>query len=411
MNFKQTRFYQRFYPLVKEFVDNGGNVDDLTTADLLYRQMKDSHVYDSNGKRLTVETKFQLLGFPRTAKFSTDVRADLIKAIEEYIAQGGTFDDVFIKSLPFYGKLDTYRRQLRRQGKDFTLDQIIRDDLGFKNFSTLVRRCKGLKKLESYRRDGFVDDYLQDEKLSSYITDLAKSLNIPYYLVVTLVADERLSKYVVTVDYVKYVQTLLEKYIALNGDLVGISNNDPKAYEAFRILINTFSDGSGQKFSKKEWLALLGFDGFENRFSDHAEETKEIDISSIMEKLKEQFGETEFGAKDIDRRQYRDIVNYARQYAISVKDVFARYGLNYKGIDLKRLNHATMTKIPYFEEMKALRDKLIEESGISLENGNSEEEVFEAKVRAVQQAYEAYEERIMSLDDENIENITGEVIV
>ena len=275
----------------------------------------------------------------------------------------------------------------------------------------MAERCKGLKKLDKYDVDGYVDDYRKDRSLSTYVTDLAESLNIPYYLLITLVVDKKMTKFVITIDYVQYVKTLLEKYVAKNGNLIGLKRGDVKAYEAFRNLIETYSDGSGRRFNAKEWLALFGLDVFKNRFKDDDILNEDIDISAGMRKLKEKFGDKQILLADIDTRFYTDILKYSKKYAITVKEVFARFGLNYKGITIQRLNHAVMDRIPYFEEMKALRDKLILESGISLENGNSPEEVFEAKVKAVQQAYAAFADKIMMLEDVNYENITDNIVV
>ncbi len=394
---------------LEEYVANGGDVNDLSSNHKIYRRIESAKLCDENGKRLTLEQAFSLLGFPRARKYSTDVRADLIKEIEDYIAEGGTFD-IQMKSLPFYNRLCVYSIKLQRAGINLSHEEIIRDDLGFKTFSRMAMRCKGLQKLKEFRKDGFVDDYHVDDKFSSYITSLAESLNIPYYLVITLIADEKLSKYVISADYVKYVQTLLENYIAEYGDLVGIKRKDSKAYSAFTTLCDTCSDGSGQKFSKKEWLTMFGLEGFENRFLEKNKFEK-IDISLVMQKLKDKFGDAEFGARDIDRDLYRKILKHATQYAISVKSIFDDYGLNYRGINIKRLNHVTMTEIPYFKEIKALRDKLIKQSGISLENGNTEEECLEAKIKAVQQAYKKYEQKIESFGQENSGSFDDDLIV
>lgn len=409
MDFKDTKFYKKFHPILQEFVDNDGDVNTLVRKDELYNKIKDYKIYNENGKRITLEEKFELLGFPRARQTSTDVRADLIKDIEEYIANAETFD-VQMKTLPFYERLNTYSKKLQRDGINLSREEIIRDDLGFKTFSIKAMRCKGLQKLKEFRKNGYVDDYHTDDKYSSYIIALAEYLNIPYYLLITLIADERLSKYVISTDYVKYVQTLLENYIAKYGDFVGIKKKDPKTYEAFSTLCKTFSDGSGQKFSKKEWLVIFGLEDFDNKFAEKSE-FENVDIAIVMQKLKDKFGDAEFSAKDIDRGMYRKILKHATQYAVSVKSIFDEYGLKYKGISIKRLNHVTMTEIPYFKEMKALRDKFIEQSGISLQNGNTEEECLEMKIKAVQQAYKEYGQKIESIGQENCGSFDDDLIV
>ena len=103
---EETIFYKRATKELDDYVSKGGNVDDLTTKDNLYKYIKNSLAKDADGKPLNVEEKFELLGYPRKRKYSNDVRASLIDAIEEFLANGGTFQ-MERKKLPFYDKFLT----------------------------------------------------------------------------------------------------------------------------------------------------------------------------------------------------------------------------------------------------------------------------------------------------------------
>ena len=277
--------------------------------------------------------------------------------------------------------------------------------LGFKNYSNTYYRCLGIGELKNYRdENGYVDSYRKNEKLKSYINSLGESLNLPYYLVITLLADEKLKQCRIYAEYVQYVKTEFEKYINQYGSLKGIRHNDPVLYEKFRTMMKNYGDGTEMNLSPENWLSIFELDNVENKFLNKPAKT--IDINPFMEKLNQQFGEKSFSSKDLSSQDYRLILSKAIKLAIPVKELFRNYGLNYKGNTVNRLSSVKVDHIPYLEEMRRLRDNLMLAQGYTLENGYSKEEIFEAKVNACQYAYNKYKNKMYNFTlDENVDEL------
>ena len=94
-------------------------------------------------------------------------------------------------------------------------------------------------------------------------------MGVPYYMVITLVADERLSSYTIQLDKVKYTEGLLVRSYARRKKLTGLKENDPQSYYALEYLSRYYSDGSGVMFSKNEWLEIFGLGDIETNFEDN----------------------------------------------------------------------------------------------------------------------------------------------
>ncbi len=104
-------FTQRKFPLSErieivrkmlvQYVEDGGDVNDLKKTDKEYQEVHSLKMRDVSGRRLTVEEKFATLGQPRGAKMSRDTRSDAQEAIAKYLAAGG---DIYIQKtkLPFF---------------------------------------------------------------------------------------------------------------------------------------------------------------------------------------------------------------------------------------------------------------------------------------------------------------------
>ena len=74
-----------------EFVSSGGNVNDLGNNDKLYRQIKDSDIFE-NGVRLSVEEKFRRVGHERAER--VDALSRIKNLLDTFIANGGSIDDI-----------------------------------------------------------------------------------------------------------------------------------------------------------------------------------------------------------------------------------------------------------------------------------------------------------------------------
>ena len=130
----------------------------------------------------------------------------------------------------------------------------------------------------------------------------------------------------------------------------------------------------------------------ENRFMDSRND--QIYLDDIMFELKEKYQNQTIKLKELNRKTYHLIVRKAVSLGVSVDDVFNMYGLKCNGININRLSKVFVDEIPYLQEMKARRNELMKETGISLENGFCKEEVFEAKLRVCKQVYNEFKEKI-----------------
>lgn len=402
MGIRDTKFYKTAKKMLEEYVQNGGNVESLSTESTIYKYIKNTKVVDENGKAIDLETKFELLGYPRKSKVSKNLREDLICEIREYLVNGGSFH-IERKKLPFYERLHSYQVQLKHKGINLTHEQIMKDDLGFKEFSDVYFRCLGIEKLKYFRdKEGFVDSYKAHVKFNNYIKEIAQTYQIPIYFVTTLLADEKTRKYAIHIDKVKYTERLLQNYVAENGTLVGIKRNNKAVYEAFEYLTKYYSDGTETKFSKAEWLKIFGLDEVEHKFQTTANQ-EEINVEGIMNELKLKYQDNIINMRELDPKDYRTILKKAVSLNISMSDLFKSYGLKSNSVKSERLSKVWVKEIPYLDEMKALRDKIMAETKISLENGCCKEEVFESKLKAVLKVYEEYKEKLESFLPEQYE--------
>lgn len=407
---KDSVFYRKAVALIEEFIADGKKtVDDLGKNDKAYLYIKNSKVYNEKGEALKLDEIFELLGYPRKRKVSLDVREDLIKEINDYINNGGSFH-IPRKQLPFYSKLHTYSKILARKGIFLTHEEIMKNDLGFKEYSETYYRYSGVEKLKNYRDDdGYVDSYRRDKVMFDYIIDVAVSLEIPYYLVITLLANENARSYYMSVDKLKFVKIQLENYLKIHGSFIGLKRKDKSLYYAFDHLTRYYSDGNETLFSKKEWLALFGLDDAENRFKA-SKEDEYIDVTEIMSKLKMKHGDNKFYCKDIDINDYRKIIKKSVRMGIPVPELFKLYGLNVEGTKAERLTQTKVKEIPYLDEMKKRRDEIIKSK---LKKDLCKEEIFEIRVGAVKQVYREYKDLLNSYlpesEIEEISEVTDEV--
>lgn len=403
---KNSQFYINAKKMLDEYVANGGNIDDLGRSNPEYVYVKDARIKGADGKYMDLEAKFEMLGHPRKPKYK-DNKKELIAEINAYKQAGGSFH-ITRKQLPFYYRLRVYASQLKRNGIDLTYEQVMKG-LGYKDYSDTYFRCISLFELGKYRDDnGFVDNYRKDEKLKSYIWSLGRSFDLPYYLVITLIADEKLNKCFIATEYIESVKMELNRYVEEHGSLKGIKRNNTNLYYKLNMLARYYSDGSERDLNKGDLLSIFDLSDVENGFRTMPQE--DVDIEAMMLGFKQEFGNRVISRKDIDSKKYYAIVKKAVKLAIPIKELFRNYGLNYKGNQVDRLSAMQVTKIPYLAEMKKFRDGLLEAQGITAENGYCKEEIFEARVKACQQAYNKFKDKMFNFtidETETFEDVTN----
>lgn len=398
---KDSKFYIKAKQMLDEYVAAGGDVNDLGIGNEIYKYIKAAKVKDKSGKRMTVEAKFEFLEHPRACGRSMDVKQQLIDEATSYRQAGNSFHTVR-KKLPFYPKLQSYSKKLRLQGINLSHDQIMKR-LGFKEYSDIYYRCMGLFELSKYRdENGFVDGYRKNETLKAYVSAIAEYLNIPYYLVVTLVADENIQKCHIATEYVSQVKSQLQQFYLQHGSLKGLKTKNKKLYYQFDNLMKYYADGDDGLLTKEDWLVAFELGGLDNSFRPSTK--ADIDIISIMEAIKRKFGERVITANDV-RGDYYKVVIKASRLGIPIQELFRNYGINYKGNNVDRLSRMQVTQIPYLIEMRKFRDNLLEANGYTKENGYCEEELFEARVKACKLAYDKYKDKMFNFTIDEVEDL------
>lgn len=389
---KNSQFYIKAKKMLEEYVRNGGKIDDLGIKTPEYQFIKRANVYDENGNYVDLETRFKELGFPRKAKCKDNKQA-LVAEIEEYIKSGGSFH-ITRKKLPFFPRLNIRAAWLKTHGIELTHEQIMKG-LGYKNYSDMYYRCSGIFEVKNYRdKNGFVDSYRKNEKLKGYINNLGITLNLPNYLVVTLLADEELESCFIDTEYIEYVKTAFQQYVKDNGSLVGLKRKNPSLYGMFTTIRNYYGDGSEHSLTVEDWFDIFELGDIEHRFKDKASE--EIDVEPIMEGLKSRFRSNEIHLKDFGQVEYRQIIKKSIKLGIPIKELFRNYGLNYVGNTVNRLSSVKVKGVPCLEEMRAWRDMWLDACGFVPEKGYCKEEIFEAKVKASQLAYNEYKNKMFN---------------
>ena len=390
-----SKFYKKAKQMLSNYIANGGKIEELTAISPEYRYVKNTRVYDDNGNLLDLEAKFELLGYLRKSKMSKNLREDLINEIHDYLIAGGSLH-ANRKKLPFYERLHAYKTALKRQGKDLTHEEIMKYDLGFREYSDRYFRCLGIEKLKYFRDEyGYVDSYRKHKTFNNYIKEVAQTYNIPIYFVTTLLANEKLSNYEISIDKIAYTQRLLYNYALEHGTFEGIKRKDNSVYEAFNHLIGYYSDGTEQKYSKLEWLEIFGLDNVKNRFRD-VKKDKNLDINDMMSRIKQRYQDQIVILKDLDRADYRMIVKKAVALGVGISEVFQLYGLKCKEMKIERLSRVWVENLPYLDEMQDRKNELITNAVAVSKQKLCNEEIFEIELSAVIQVYQEFKEKLES---------------
>ena len=370
---------------LQEFIDAGGNVDELGVDDELYQLVKQID------NKHTLEEKFKMCGQVRHAKKSNDVWEDLSREAHTYVAEGKSLH-IERKKLPFYEKLHAAKRSyFRRYGKKITSKEAL-ERVGVKGYSDIYYNFQRIFELEKFKDVyGNVDDYRKDLFLNATIDRYAEALDMPISLVVLLVANQNLEKTYLQTDTISYISKQLHEFQADYGSFEHISQIDPQLYNRLCRLKRIVKTDSGKPVSTKELVEMLGAQDTQDTFADYTEIREpdyDEDIAPLVEIAKSNGGN--LGAKNIPAGTYRMLLDYATRNNTTIKDVFAEFGVNY--IDAKP--NKTFVKIcvdsfPYIHEMRDARDKIAEQIIISHPE-YTKEEVFEEYLKICQAVYQEF---------------------
>lgn len=384
---------------VEAFVDAGGKLENLKRDDELYKYIHGVHLKDKDGKFLTMQEKFLLVGHDRAPVYSQDVRQDLIDEIEAYLASGGSFH-IRRKDLPFYERLHTYAQILKRERgltEELTYEQVMRE-LGYRNYSDTYYLYHDLDGLQEFRNaNGFVDDYRKDEKLKAKINELSQKLQIPIAVLVGVFAGENLERYSLSSDYFGYIQNQLQEYVKIHGNLKGLTK-DKLRYAKVLFLKNRVATDLGEKLSVEDIVDLLGFGGVEGDFKAKRKENKNAvkELAKFCQEIKRNNGGV-LKKADIPQSLYRVVLQKSLKHGITTKAYLKSFDVDYvDGRDVPRLSRFLVKEYPHMQEMRTRRDELLSAFD---GQGLCEEELFEKRLEVCIAVYDEFKDKIVDSYD------------
>lgn len=383
----------------------GKSANMLERDDPEYKYIWGTVVAGSDGHALTMKEKIEAAGFERAQRHSTDLRQDLLKDIEEYRANGGSFH-VIRKNLPFYNRVHNYRDSLMRAtGVDYTFEQVMKG-LGYKEYSDVYFRFMELEKIAQFRdKEGFVDSYRSDAKLSDFVYSASITLKLPIALVIELVCEEKLKEVCVSADYFSLLRNDILRYVEINGSLDGVTTKAPTLKSRIAHMKRYMVSIYGEEISYEDMFALLDLEEIGENLYSNKRTGKDVD--KIMHYLEGVAGEKggKLNFKDIPKDCYRSVIFKAARLGVTTKAFFKLYDIDYvDGKNSSRLGKYYTDKYPYIDEMLEIKHQIVKASGISAENGNCKEEIFEENVLASIQAYEEFEKKIINDEDKIFSN-------
>lgn len=370
---------------LQEFVDAGGNVDELGVEDEIYQLVK------SIDNKHTLEEKFKICGQIRHSKKSTSSWDDLKREAHQYVADGKSLH-IERKKLPFYDTLHTAKRSyFRKYGKKITSKEAL-ERVGVKGYSDIYYNFLDLFELEKHKDTyGYVDSYRKNLPLNATIDRYAEFLDMPVALVVELVADQKLEKCFIQTDTISFVSQQLKEFKENYGSFDNISRIDPQLYNRLSRLKKIVKTDSGKPVSTRELVEMLGQDDATETFSEDTsiyELDFDTDVAPLIQFAKSN-GNT-ISAKNIPHSTYRMILDYVTRNATNISDFFAEFGVNYTDARANRtFVKLAVDKFPYISEMKNARNQMAKQMQIEHPEF-TKEEYFEQYLEICKTVYQKF---------------------
>lgn len=387
---------------LSEFVSNGGDVNTLSTKDELYKLVARSSIFN-NGKRVSLEGKFSLLGFPRARKrkSSSENIQSLHDAISEFVNNGGDVSTICHN--------DTIYKKVKNTAVFINGSQISVAEkfrlAGFpreEKYNPTKMAMNTLKQLDNFKdENGYVDSYRNNKKLNASVDSVAIYYNLPISLVITLLGEKQLKFYTLNIDRYDYIKTCLAEYISKYGSLVGIKQKDERLYSLLCSTTKIHPTHNGKKISVAELVKELGFGDYENNFKETSN-SKPFNPEEFMNKYRNIITRNgnKINLSDLDSNDYSYLSNYLRRSSLSFAEFFAGYGVEYTSQKVFETNkHLKVQAYPFLDEMKAEVDSLLQDFYNNNPNFQfmNEEDLFKDRVTACQFVYGKYKPKILEL--------------
>ena len=333
---KNKSFQEHVYSLhdaISKFVEEGGDVSTLCYSDKLYKKVKNSKL-GVNGSELTIEQKFELVGFPRKPAYNP------IKTLMDTLAS-----------------LENYKDS-----------------------------------------QGYVDSFRSARQLNASLDTCSAVHKLPVSLLITLVANQKLKRYALNVDRYDYIKARLYDYISKHGNLVGIKQKDRRLYDLLCSTAKTYPTQDGQKISIAELVEVFGFGDYENNFNPNVKSSSfnpVVFLNKYGDKIIK--NGNKISLSDISTNDYAMLANYTRRNSTTIQNFFKSVGVKYitpKAV--KRDAYLTVSEYPYLDEMKTEVESLLAEyyHNNPQKEPYDAETLFKNRLTACQFVYEKYKEKI-----------------
>jgi len=402
MKLSKERKFVSIKAMLDDFVASGRKVEDLKKTDKEYKEVKNFKMVDENGRRLTVEEKFAAFGHPRKAKLSKDVKADLISAISSFLQNGG---DIYMQrsNLPFFrAEYGSFARKQRLVGVvgDLAFQTNLRS-LGFDYSEMFYQYGKVLEFYKFKDSLGFVDSYRKNIKMDSFVKASSYKLGLPIPVFVGLVGNADLEGCYLDTDYFGFVTTELGKYLEVHKDFVGMSKIDKPLYEKLKHIARMSFSPDLSEISTEDVAYLLGYGDIKNDFGKESNHSEFTDLLTNIRIIASQKG-GKLSRSDIAENDYRKIIGFIASTGATTTSFFKLYDIDYDGKDGKRLAKIWVNGYPYMSEMRAERDRILAEHGLSMSGDCKKEDLFDVLIDASTQAFEKYKSQIFNFEVEKI---------
>lgn len=388
--------------MLQNYVDAGHSVSELTKKDAEYEAVHNlwlTKTVDGKKIELTLEEKFAALGFPRKAKLSNDVRGDLIRRIKQYIADGG---DIYAKKtdLPWFREeYSTYAKMQRPRVSGELAYQTNMRELGF-DYSEMYYKFRKIENLASFKdSNGFVDSYRKDIQMDNFIKTSAGKLGLPVPVFVGLVGNADIKGCYLDTEYIGFVQEELANYLTTHDNLIGLTRTNKQLYDRLRHIANLSIAPEGMMLTTADVVGLLGFKDVKNDFGREGEMTDFGEFTLRIQKIAAQNG-GKLSKKDLTANDYRKLQKIVASTGATSSAYLNVFDVEYDGKANHRLAKTWVDKYPYMQEMRAERDRILAEHGVSINGTSKKEDLFDVLIVASMEAFKKYKSQIFNFEAE-----------
>jgi len=314
------------------------------------------------------------------------------------------------KKLPFFDLGHSLISNIERNtGIKLTPEELY-ERYGFGDYYILDKypeytRFVKLLTLADYRDNaGFVDKYRQDKKMKAYVSSCAESLDMPVSVVVGLIANQNLRKYIYSGNIFRYIGKGLTRYKGEHGSFKNISKYEPELFEKLNSLKKQIVNEKSTPLTTEELIEFLQVKMVENDFNQ-VKDYAAINEVALIEELREialQNGNL-LARQLLTEQQYSNLLKISKKYGMYPVDFISSLGISYvSGRRVSAYSRCYVSDYPYLYEMRAERDKMLAKNKVI--NKVSEEEAFVIYLDICREVYDKYKQKIFDWADSDSED-------